>query len=99
MMNVLVLFCFDSMQFRDVKTGWCRWKGERKMHINRKIEQFLRRYAMPPTTFGRHVARDPRLVLDMRRGRCLRPKMIAQAEAFMAAYARYHIELALREAA
>lgn len=56
------------------------------MHINRKIEHFLRLHGMAPTTFGRHVARDPRLVLDMRNGRCLRTAMAQRAEAFMAAY-------------
>ena len=57
------------------------------MHINRKIERFLRQHDMAPTTFGRRVARDPRLVLDMRNGRELRGPMIARAEAFMVAYA------------
>lgn len=57
------------------------------MHINRKIERFLIQYDMPATKFGRLVARDPRLVLDMRNGRELRGPMIARAEAFMAAYA------------
>lgn len=56
------------------------------MHINRKIERFLNQHAMPATKFGRLVARDPRLVLDMRNGRTLREPMIARAEAFMAAY-------------
>jgi hypothetical protein len=68
------------------------------MEINHKIERFLRKYGMAPATFGRRVARDPRLVLDMRRGRELRAPMVAKAEAFMAA----HIEAeaaAMREAA
>jgi hypothetical protein len=69
------------------------------MHINRKIERFLRLHAMAATTFGRHVARDPRLVLDMRNGRSLRPKMVAQAEAFMAAYAPRPAEIDARHAA
>ena len=56
-------------------------------HINQKIERFLIKYDMPATKFGRLVARDPRLVLDMRGGRELRAPMIAQAEAFMTAYA------------
>jgi 2,4-dienoyl-CoA reductase-like NADH-dependent reductase (Old Yellow Enzyme family) len=60
---------------------------EAPMHINRKIERFLTQYNMPATKFGRLVARDPRLVLDMRRGRELRPPMIACAETFMAVYA------------
>ncbi len=56
------------------------------MEINRKIERFLRQYDMAPATFGRRVARDPRLVCDMRRGRKLRAPMAAKAEAFMATY-------------
>ena len=55
-------------------------------HIKRKIERFLIQYDMPATKFGRLVARDPRLVLDMRGGRELRAPMIARAEAFMATY-------------
>jgi 2,4-dienoyl-CoA reductase-like NADH-dependent reductase (Old Yellow Enzyme family) len=57
------------------------------MEINRKIERFLRRYDMAATTFGRQAVRDPRLVHDMRKGRCLRGHTTARAEAFMAAYA------------
>ena len=69
------------------------------MHINRKIERFLRQHDMAPTTFGRRVARDPRLVLDMRNGRCLRPAMVVKAEAFMAAFERHLDLLDMREAA
>jgi hypothetical protein len=69
------------------------------MHINRKIERFLRQHDMAPTTFGRRVARDPRLVLDMRNGRCLRPAMAIKAEAFMAAYKRHLELLGMQEAA
>lgn len=69
------------------------------MHINRKIERFLRQHDMAPTTFGRRVARDPRLVLDMRNGRCLRPAMVLKAEAFMAAFERHLSLLNMREAA
>jgi 2,4-dienoyl-CoA reductase-like NADH-dependent reductase (Old Yellow Enzyme family) len=58
------------------------------MHIHRKIEKFLTSNNYPPTKFGRAVARDPRLVSDMRRGRQLRATMIAQAEAFMADFAQ-----------
>jgi hypothetical protein len=74
-------------------------KERTAMHINRKIEQFLRLHDMAPTTFGRRVARDPRLVLDMRNGRCLRPAMVLKAEAFMATYERHLELLNLREAA
>lgn len=69
------------------------------MHINRKIERFLRQHDVAPTTFGRRVARDPRLVLDMRNGRCLRPAMVLKAEAFMAAFERHLDLLDMREAA
>ena len=69
------------------------------MHINRKIERFLRQHDMAPTTFGRRVARDPRLVLDMRNDRCLRPAMVLKAEAFMAAFERHLSLLDMREAA
>lgn len=69
------------------------------MHINRKIERFLRQHDMAPTTFGRRVARDPRLVLDMRNGRCLRTAMELKAEAFMAAYERHLDLLNMQEAA
>ncbi|MCH4891712.1 MULTISPECIES: hypothetical protein [unclassified Sphingomonas] len=50
-----------------------------------RIERYLTRTATPPTRFGRLVARDPRLVLDMRRGREPGPAMIRRIEAFLAA--------------
>ncbi len=56
------------------------------MHINRKIEVFLRRHNMPATKFGRLAARDPRLVLDFRMGREARPGMCARLDAFMQDY-------------
>lgn len=56
------------------------------MHINRKIERFLIQYNYSATKFGREVANDPRLVLDMRRGRVLREPMVHRAEAFMERY-------------
>jgi hypothetical protein len=37
--------------------------------LARRIELYLRRSGLRPTTFGRLAARDPRLVFDMRRGR------------------------------
>ena len=45
------------------------------MHIKRLIERFLRDQGLPPTKFGRLAARDPRLVLDIRMGREIRPEM------------------------
>lgn len=63
------------------------------MHINRRIERFLIQYNYPATKFGRMVAGDPRLVLDMRRGRELRESMVGRAGEFMR---RYEAEAAER---
>jgi hypothetical protein len=52
--------------------------------VHWKVEKFLRASAMPATKFGRLAAKDPRLVLDMRRGREPRPPMIEKIEAFLA---------------
>jgi hypothetical protein len=56
------------------------------MGINLQIERFLREEGMAATKFGRLAAKDPRLVLDMRNGREIRPSMAARLTAFMAAY-------------
>jgi hypothetical protein len=56
------------------------------MHINRRIERFLREREMPPTKFGRLAAQDPRLVLDMRMGREVRPETARRLAAFMESY-------------
>ncbi len=56
------------------------------MLINRQIEIFLREQQMPPTTFGRLAARDPRLVLDIRMGREIRPAMTLRLQQFMLHY-------------
>ncbi len=45
------------------------------MHMLRIVEKFLRDHDIPPTKFGRIVAKDPRLVLDMRLGREVRTPM------------------------
>jgi hypothetical protein len=56
------------------------------MHINRLVERFLREHNLPPTKFGRMAARDPRLVLDMRAGREIRPEMERALRMFMLQY-------------
>ena len=56
------------------------------MHIKRLIERFLRDEGLPPTKFGRLAARDPRLVLDIRMGREIRPEMEEKLRAFMGSY-------------
>lgn len=55
------------------------------MHINSLIDRFLRETGLPPTKFGRLVAGDPRLVLDIRSGREIRPKMEKRLRKFIAA--------------
>jgi hypothetical protein len=57
------------------------------MHINRRVERFLRQYNMPPTKFGRLAARDPRIVLDMRMGREVRPETAQRLSVFIESYA------------
>ncbi|MFN0044991.1 MAG: hypothetical protein ACKVOS_00805 [Sphingorhabdus sp.] len=56
------------------------------MHINRLVERFLREKNLPPTKFGRLAAHDPRLVLDMRMGREVRPEMELKLRRYIAAY-------------
>jgi hypothetical protein len=56
------------------------------MHINRRIERFLREHDMPPTLFGRLAVQDPRLVLDMRMGREIRDTTAARLIEFMECY-------------
>ncbi len=58
------------------------------MHINRLVERFLREKDVPPTKFGRLAARDPRLVLDMRMGREIGPKMEQKIRQFIATHAQ-----------
>ena len=53
--------------------------------IRNRVEQYLRASGMSPTSFGRAVARDPRLVHDMRSGRQLGPRMVARIEAYIGA--------------
>ena len=56
------------------------------MHINRRIERFLREHDMPPTKFGRLAAHDPRIVLDIRMGREIRPCTAQRISAFIDGY-------------
>jgi hypothetical protein len=56
------------------------------MHITRLIERFLREQDLPPTKFGRLAAGDPRLVLDIRMGREIRPEMELKLRKFMSTY-------------
>lgn len=51
-----------------------------------KIEVFLRDKGMAPTRFGLNVAKDPRLVFDMRNGRQPNPKMQRQINEYIGGY-------------
>ncbi len=51
--------------------------------VEARVERFLKRSGMAPTRFGRLVARDPRLVFDMRRGRVLGPRIATRIIAFL----------------
>ena len=59
------------------------------MHITRLIERFLREQNLPPTKFGRLAAGDPRLVLDIRMGREIRPEMEVKLRRFMSNYGQH----------
>ncbi len=56
------------------------------MHIGYRVERFLRETGMPQTKFGRLVARDPRLVGDIRNGREPGAEMRKNIEHFMNTY-------------
>ena len=49
-----------------------------------EIDRFLRQTDMAPTRFGREVAKDPRLVFDIRRGRECGPKLRRRIKAYIA---------------
>jgi hypothetical protein len=53
--------------------------------ILRKVEHFLRDSGMSATAFGRRVARDPRLVHDLRRGREPGARLTARIDSFIGA--------------
>lgn len=47
------------------------------------IETHLRKTGMPPTRFGREAVRDPRFVIDLRRGREPGAKIEARVRAYL----------------
>ena len=49
------------------------------------IERYLRRTGVAATIFGRRAVNDPRLALDMRRGREPGPRVRARVEAIIKA--------------
>ena len=48
-----------------------------------RIEAHLRQSGTRPTTFGRAVANDPRLVFDLRRGREPGARLLARINAYL----------------
>ena len=55
------------------------------MSVLGKIERYLKRSGKKPTRFGIEVARDPKLVFDLRNGRQLGPWLEARIDAFLEA--------------
>lgn len=53
------------------------------MHLLTRIEAHLRRVHISPTRFGREAVRDPRLVHDLRCGRCVGPRLTARVVAYL----------------
>ncbi len=53
------------------------------MHLQRRIELYLRRHRMSPTRFGRETVNDPRFVFDLRRGRELRETTATRVAAWL----------------
>lgn len=58
------------------------------MSLLMEIERYLRRTGVAPTTFGRRAVNDPRLVLDLRRGRVVGSKIRRRVEAVIRAVPR-----------
>lgn len=54
------------------------------MELLERIEAYLSTAQTSASRFGRRAAGDPRLVLDMRGGRCLRRKTASRLEAYLA---------------
>lgn len=53
------------------------------MSLLTTIDRYLHSTRMPVTTFGRRAVGDPRIVLDLRRGRRPGPDMRTRIERFM----------------
>lgn len=50
-----------------------------------RIDRYLRHTGVPRTRFGRAVARDPRLIDDLRAGRALGPALAERVDTFLSA--------------
>lgn len=58
------------------------------MELLEQIETYLAIQRMPPSRFGRLVASDPRLVMDLRSGRRPRRAVQARVEAYLSQESR-----------
>jgi hypothetical protein len=57
--------------------------GRELMSLLLEIDRYLRRTGIAETTFGRRAVNDPRLVGDLRRGRCPGPALSARVQAII----------------
>ena len=48
-----------------------------------RIDRYLRRTGISPSTFGRRAVNDPRLVHDLRGGRTPGPRICARVDAIL----------------
>lgn len=55
-----------------------------------RIEAFLERHAMPPSTFGREATGEPQLIKSMKDGRSPSHRVLERVSAYMADYDRDH---------
>jgi hypothetical protein len=63
-------------------------KIRRKFYVRaslllRRIENYLSKSRTSATRFGLDAARDPKLVIELRRGRIARPRMRSRVEAYL----------------
>lgn len=54
-----------------------------RINLLLRIERHLRRSGTPPTVFGRRAVKDPRFVLDLRKGRDPRPGTISRVATYL----------------
>lgn len=74
---------FFSSRFHSVIVAAAQTLRRHNVHIRRQIELFLQKSGMAPTLFGRLVAKDPRLVHDIRNGREPRRSMVDKIRIFI----------------
>lgn len=60
--------------------------------FRQRVEDFLEKHDMAPTTFGMRAAGDPRLVATLRKGRAPRVTTIERLDAWMEANSRRSVK-------